>query len=99
MADEIRANYDELEQVASRFNGQSQSVEEMLQKVRGAMEKLADGGWIGRGADAFFAEMEGEVLPAVKRLVEALGNAAQTTGQIAQDMQQAEEEASSLFRF
>lgn len=99
MADEIRANYEELEQVASRFSGQSQSVEEMLQKVRACMEKLADGGWIGRGADAFFAEMEGEVLPAINRLVSALSDAAQTTGQIAQDMQQAEDEASSLFRF
>ena len=72
MAEEIRADYEELEQVASRFTNQCAQVQQMLQKVRGSMEKLEDGGWIGRGSDAFFNEMNGEVLPATERLLQAL---------------------------
>jgi|YNPBryBLVA2012_1023415.scaffolds.fasta_scaffold00875_1 WXG100 family type VII secretion target len=98
MSDEIRANYDELKTVVSRFMAQSQSIEELQQKVRSAMEKLENGGWIGLGADAFFAEMQGVVLPAVDRLIKALADASRTTGEIATTIQNAEQEASGLFR-
>ena len=54
--------------------------------------------WIGRGFDAFQREMRGEVLPAVTRLQNALGEAASTTNSIVQTMQSADEEASAPFR-
>jgi len=98
MSDEIRANYDQLKTVVSRFMAQSQSIEELQKKVRSAMEKLEQGGWIGLGADAFFAEMQGVVLPAVDRLIKALADASRTTGEIATTIQNAEQEASGLFR-
>ncbi len=98
MSDKIEANYDELEQIASRFANQSQANQQMLQKVRGSYSKLEDGGWIGRGSEAFFAEMNGEVLPAVERLLQALDEAGRVTKQIVQTVRQAEEEASSPFR-
>lgn len=97
MSEEIRADYDELKTVVSRFAAQSQSVEELQQKVRSAMEKLEDGGWMGLGADAFFAEMQGVVLPAVGRLIEALADASRTTNEIATTVQNAEQEASAPF--
>lgn len=97
MADEIRVNYEELAQVASRFTNQAQVVEQMLRKVRGCVEKLEDDGWIGMGADSFFAEMDGEVLPAVGRMIAALREGATQANAIAQTMQQAEEETRALF--
>ena len=98
MADEIRADYEELEQIATRFANQSQAVEQMLQKVRSSMDKLENGGWIGRGSDAFFAEMNSEVLPATQRLQQALDEASRATKDIVQTVQDAEEEAGSRFR-
>ena len=98
MADEIRADYDKLGQVASRFDNQAHVIQETLQKVRNAMEKLEHGGWIGRGADAFFHEMHGLVLPAVQRLGNALETGSHVTKEIVQHVQHAEEEASSPFR-
>jgi WXG100 family type VII secretion target len=97
MADEVKADYEQLEQVASRFANQSQEVQQMLQKVRNSMQKL-EPDWIGRGSEAFFSEMEGEVLPATARLQQALDEAGRVTRDIVQTMQQAEEEASSPFR-
>lgn len=98
MSDEIRADYEHLEQVSARMLGQSKAVHELLNMVRSRMDPLESGSWIGRGSDAFFAEMNGEVLPASQRLQQALEEAGQVTRQIAQTMRQAEEEASSPFR-
>jgi WXG100 family type VII secretion target len=98
MVDKIEANYEQLEQLAGRFANQGQSIQQMLQSVRNSMSKLENGGWIGRGSEAFFAEMNGEVLPASQRLQQALEEADRVTKSISQTMQQAEEEASSPFR-
>lgn len=97
MADEIRADYEQLKSVAERFSRQSESVSDMLRRVQGSMSKLKDG-WIGRGSDAFFAEMGDEVLPAAGRLRQALGEAASITQKIGNTVKQAEEEASAPFR-
>jgi len=98
MADEIRADYEEMEQISNRFANQSQTIQQMMQKVRSSMDKLEGGDWIGRGSDAFFNEMNSDVLPATERLIQALDEASRTTKDISQTVQQAEEEASSRFR-
>jgi len=98
MPDQIQADYDQLEQVASQFKNQAQAIQAIQQKVRGSYAKLVDKGWIGAGANAFFDEMDGQILPTQERLQDALEQAGQTTQRIAQAVRQAEEEASSLFR-
>lgn len=98
MPDQIQANYDELQQVSSQFNNCGQAIEALQQKIRSSYAKLADKGWIGKGADAFFDEMESKIFPTEHRLQQALEKAGQVTGTIAQNVKQAEEEASSLFR-
>lgn len=97
MADEVRADYEQLEQVASRFANQSQAIQQMLQKVRSGMDKL-ETGWIGRGSNAFFSEMQSDVLPAVQRLHDALDEGSRCTKEIIQVMQRADEEASAPFK-
>jgi WXG100 family type VII secretion target len=98
MADEIRADYDRLEEAAGKFGNQAQAIQQTLGQVRGSMDPLEGGGWIGRGSDAFFEEMQSEVLPATERLQQALEEASRVTRQIIQIVKQAEEEASSPFR-
>lgn len=98
MSDEIRADYEQLQQISTRFDQQSQAIQQMLQQVRSSMEKLESGGWIGRGSDAFFSEMQSDVLPASERLQQALDEANRATQTIVNTVKQAEEEASSRFR-
>lgn len=98
MVDEIRADYNELNAVASKFANQEQAIQQMSQKIRSAMEKLENGGWMGEGSEAFFNEMRSLVLPAIQRLETALQEGAAVTRETAQTMRQAEEEASSVFR-
>jgi WXG100 family type VII secretion target len=98
MADEIRADYNQLTQIANRFTRQAAAMRSMQQKVQRSMNPLKAGGWVGLGSDAFFGEMEGKVLPGVKNLVNALDEAARVTKQMAQELKQAEEEAANPFR-
>lgn len=98
MSDEIRADYEQLEQVANKFAQQEQAIQQMLQRVRASMSKLENGGWIGRGSQAFFSEMNGKVVPASQRLHQALGEANRGVKDIVKTVQQAEDEASAVFR-
>jgi WXG100 family type VII secretion target len=97
MADEIKADYDQLEHIVSKFANQAQEIQQMIQQVRSGMDRLHED-WIGRGSKAFFNEMRGEVIPATLRLQQALEEAGRVTKEISQTMQQADEEASSPFR-
>ena len=98
MANEVRASYNELEQLSNRFARSQSEIQQMIQQVRNAMQPLENGSWIGRGSDAFLREMRGEVTPAVARLQQALGEASRTTKEIVQTMQQADDQASAPFR-
>ena len=69
----------------------------MLESVRLRQQKLAEGGWSGKGSLAFQREMESEVLPAMHRLITALDAGAQTIDEIVAVMREAEEAAARLF--
>ena len=92
MADIIRVDYEVLKQIADRFGQHSEAVAGMLAAVRGAMDPLEGGGWVGRGSDALFAEMNSDILPAVQRLIDALEQARAVSNQIQDLMQQADED-------
>lgn len=98
MAEVIRVDYEALSKIASRFQNEAEAIQQVLQMVRGAMTPLQDGGWIGQGSDAFFNEMESDIIPAMSRLTDALTQAGGVSRQIAEVMQSAEEEAGSPFR-
>lgn len=97
-SDEVKANYEELDQVASKFASQAEAAQQVLQQVLGSMDPLVNGGWIGRAANQFFSEMDSEVLPACRRLISVLHDAAQATKDISETMHRAEDEASAPFR-
>jgi WXG100 family type VII secretion target len=97
-ADIVQADNQALESVANQFGQRAEAAAEMQHSLLHAVDQLRDGGWIGASADAFFAEMDELVLPAVQRLVDALEQAGQTTQQISELMSNADDEASAGFR-
>ncbi|MCB9126857.1 MAG: WXG100 family type VII secretion target [Ardenticatenales bacterium] len=94
----IQANYNKLEEIAKRFEANSEAVAEMQKQVQRVFNNLHDGGWIGRGSDAFFEEMTHDVLPATARLASALQEASQVTRKISEILQQADQEAAAPFQ-
>lgn len=94
----VRADYGALKKVAQSFTQQAEATRQSLQAIQHAKGILEGGDWVGRGANAFYQEMDATVLPAIIRLVAALECANQVSGQISHGMQQAEEEAARVFR-
>ena len=95
--DILQADYEALQAIAGRFGTTSQLTSQTLQRVAQRMQRLQST-WQGLGSAAFFAEMEGEVLPATRRLIEALAQAQKVTQQIAQSIRTAEADAAALFK-
>lgn len=98
MAEIIQVDYEQLRAIAAHFQAQAQATGELRGRMENALSPLRDGGWIGLGADAFFAEMDGKVMPGVQRLQEALEEAAAVTRQIVEVFNGADEEAAGPFR-
>ncbi len=97
-APRIRADHDALSKVAGQFSQQSDQVSQMTQKLKQKKEVLQGKDWVGKGADKFYAEMDGSVFPSLNRLARALDRAGRITSKISKIMKQAEDDASSLFK-
>jgi WXG100 family type VII secretion target len=94
----IRADYEQLQKIATSFSTQAANSQRTLKQVKSQMDILQRGDWIGRGARAFYKEMDQDVLPALQRLVKALERASQVTQQISRIVKEAEDEAARLLR-
>ena len=94
----IRSDFDELSKIGQLFNAQSTAIAGVNRRIKSAQGTLEGGDWIGEGAKKFFAEMEQQVNPSLKRLEQSLADASRKTQQIAQIMKQAEDETSSIFK-
>ncbi|MEM7802615.1 MAG: WXG100 family type VII secretion target [Chloroflexota bacterium] len=91
--------YDQLAEIEKAFEHLASLVEERLNQLQAAYSDLKDDGWMGESADAFFKEMEESLLPANKRLVEALYEGGHLASKIIETMQIAEEEAAAQISF
>jgi len=91
-----RADYGQLAQIAQRFASEAESTQQMLADMRAIMNLLEGGDWVGQGANAFFAEMNGAVLPSLTRLTRALADAQRVTIQISREVKVAEDAAAAV---
>src|SRR3990170_176335 len=74
-APRVRADYDQLARIAAAFDRQSSETQRLLKDITQKAQTLENGDWVGRGADAFYREMDSQVLPSLKRLASALDEA------------------------
>lgn len=93
----IQADYEQLRDVILKFQMEVDQVEQLAQRMENALLRLESGGWVGRGADAFYNEMYSLLMPGTKRLVAGLLDAGMATARIVECFQKAEEDAARLF--
>lgn len=98
MADKTEVNYQEMEQIVRRFQKEEADIRQIMQQLNRRADALSGDNWVGRGSEKFHTEMEGLVLPALNRLVQALDNAGNTAKQILDTYRRAEEEAGNGFK-
>lgn len=96
-APRIRGDYDLLAQISQMFTRHSTETQRMINRVNQAFTTLQGGDWLGKGANAFYREMEHDVFPSLKRLAAALNIASRTTRQIDKILHEAEAEAARIF--
>lgn len=95
-APKIKADYAQLTEIAQCFQQQAEALDQQLNTIKHGVGKLSAGDWQGQGANTFYAEMNADVMPALKRLGKALAQAAQQTLVISQQFSQAEEDAARV---
>jgi WXG100 family type VII secretion target len=88
----VRADYDQLSNVAGKFRDQGSTVSNLLSKLQNQADSL-NGVWIGQGAKQFQQEMQQNIYPGFQRMAQALGRASEVTQKCAQTFQQAEQDA------
>ncbi len=94
----IRFDYSQLDDIAGRFSREADETQHALITLTRAKEELQAGEWIGTGAQAFYAEMDAAVLPALVRLAGALYAAAERARAIQTLAVQAEADAAAALR-
>lgn len=99
MSDQIEINYEEIKKVGKQFGQRGDQMQKLVKTLEGQIGNLRSGGWIGVGANAFYAEMDNDVLPAMTRLFQALEEAESTLQRISSAFENAEEEAKSCVDF
>jgi WXG100 family type VII secretion target len=97
-ASKTRVDYPQLQRIADQFRAEGRAHGEMTARLRRGVAVLRAGGWVGVAADAFYAEMDGIVMPSLNRLVEALERAGVDTRAISAAYQAAERDAAAVLR-
>lgn len=96
-AEVVQSQYEDLKKIADRFGRHAEAQKQLQQRVARSMSALQSG-WQGKGSAAFFGEMNGKVLPVMKRMEDALRQAQVETNAIGQLIKVAEEDASAPFK-
>lgn len=97
-ADVVQAQYEQLEEIARRFEAQAEAGQAMQRMLQQRVEALQGGGWIGQAADTFYTELEDVLWPGLTRYRDSLLAASQMVAQTVNILRQAEEGAASEFR-
>ncbi|MBW6472845.1 MAG: WXG100 family type VII secretion target [Anaerolineaceae bacterium] len=98
MADRTELNGEQLAQMMKKFQSEADELNQLLSQTRNKIGTLRSSGWVGRGSDQFYNEMESLVLPAVQRLVAALNAASNQVNAILKIYDDAQNQAQSLYK-
>ncbi|MBI3361826.1 MAG: WXG100 family type VII secretion target, partial [Chloroflexi bacterium] len=91
-------NYAQLKNIQQFFSAQADFNAVQLSKIKARVDTLRGGDWIGEGATKFYAEMNDQVMPSMKRMQRAWAEGARVIGQISAIMKAAEDAASGVFK-
>jgi len=97
MAETTKLNYAELQGIVKSLQSEHEDINNLLATTKSKTEALHNNQWVGQGADKFFSEMEGVVLPKTGKMVHALDVAAGVLNQIMETIKQADEETKGFF--
>ncbi|MDX2160956.1 MAG: WXG100 family type VII secretion target [bacterium] len=98
MADLLQANYEQLEDISTRFSRLCERIQALSTRLRDESNTLCEQGWKGKGSEAFLAEMTGETLRSLNFMSESFCEASTITTEIRTTLEDAENRSAQLFR-
>jgi len=93
----IKLDFDAFKNIEGSFRTQETAAQQTIGKLNKVVEQLRGGDWIGEGATAFFNEMDGEVMPAMKRLQKVMAEGDRVSKQIEKLQHECEVSITGLF--
>jgi len=93
----IRADYDQMPQISKRFGQEAANVKRSIDSLKRTIEVLKGGDWFGEGANAFYREMESEVMPSMQELLKTLEMGSGVIQTIERLLHEAEQSIGGLF--
>ncbi len=96
MPNQIRIEYDQIEQLAARVDQQGDSLRSFGGALVDQLDTLRAGMWVGVGANAFYEEMEHLMLPALGKLCESFDELHRMLFEVIEIFRQAEDESSGI---
>ena len=85
----FQVDADQLYQISSLFHANAELIDETMHDLGASMEELR-ANWQGRGANAFFDEMEGLVAPFLRSTFEAMTLSTEQVNQLMKQTVEAE---------
>jgi WXG100 family type VII secretion target len=94
----VKIQYEQAEDIEKQFATLSEHVSDLSQRLTSQMGVLQDGGWVGRGADNFYTEMEAQCLPALRKLTDALNASSEGFRRAIDMFREAEQNGANRFK-
>lgn len=91
-----RCDYQASDLIVKNFKTEADNVQKMNQNLSRNLQTLEGGAWVGKAATAFFGEMNGIVMPSLKRLQVALSSAAKSMSEVSKEVKQTEEATKNI---
>jgi WXG100 family type VII secretion target len=98
MADKTALDYQQLQDIVNKFTTEADDLSALLTQTTSQVESLHGNGWIGRGSNQFYSDVEDKVLPSMNKLVGALRSSGDTINKIVTLYKGAEQTAVSPFK-
>ena len=93
----LQVNYDELSRISKLFRDDGDDLAQVYSMLKKEMQALQHE-WVGEAADAFYAEMEEVLLPALKRTYEASYLSGEVADKIEKIIHDADQETGGYFK-
>lgn len=94
---QILIKFDQTSLVSASFKNQHDVVNQTIRKLQAAKQQLQGGDWVGKGAKEFYRDMDDKMLPALKRLADAMQSGADQVTKADKIMKQANEDQKSIW--